>query len=188
MPHKFPVENWERLLQEERSKWQSISLFLEKTNPQKEEIWADIGCGPGYFTLPIAERVKKVYAVDIHKEMIEICKKRAQEKNIKNIVYLLSSEEKIPAPTSSCHKVLLANVFHELLYPEKFLEEIKRILLPQGILYLIDWHPIESPTGPPIEERIPEEKVISFFHQHGGKLLEKFPIYPYHYFLAFSFS
>lgn len=35
------------------------------------EIWADIGCGTGFFALPLAGRVKKVYALDINPQMLE---------------------------------------------------------------------------------------------------------------------
>ncbi|MCS7308405.1 MAG: methyltransferase domain-containing protein, partial [Aquificaceae bacterium] len=60
MAFKFPEESW-----------QSLESFFNAVKPRPEEVWADIGCGPGYFTLPLAEKVKKVYAIDSSEFMLQ---------------------------------------------------------------------------------------------------------------------
>ena len=65
MAFKFPEENWQVLLLPERQSWQNLEDFFKVAKPNKEEFWADIGCGPGYFTIPLAERVKKVLATGL---------------------------------------------------------------------------------------------------------------------------
>ena len=64
------------------------------------------------------------------------------------------------------------------------MQEVKRITKERIIL--IDWHPIPSPAGPPIEERVPEERAIEFMTSLGFRLLEEHKVYPYHYFLVFK--
>ncbi len=184
MAFKFPEENWQVLLLPERESWQSLEKFFEVLKPHKEEVWADIGCGPGYFTLPLAKRVKKVYAVDQSPFMLERCKERAQREGLENITYIDCEEDQIPIEDKAVHVSLLANLFHELLKPKEFIQEVNRIT--SHLIVVIDWHPIPSPAGPPLEERVPEEKVIDFMQKEGFELLERHSVFPYHYFLIFK--
>ncbi|MFN3264310.1 MAG: class I SAM-dependent methyltransferase, partial [Aquificaceae bacterium] len=101
----------------------------------------------------------------------------------KNIEYMLCEEDHMPLEDRAVSVSLLANLFHELLKPEDFLEEVGRITSHRIIL--IDWHPVHSPAGPPLEERVPEDEVLSFMEKRGFKLLERHSVFPYHYFLIF---
>ncbi|RLJ70516.1 methyltransferase family protein [Hydrogenivirga caldilitoris] len=184
MAFKFPEENWHILLSPERESWQSIQNFLRTAEPKEEEVWADIGCGPGYFTLPLARRVRRVYAIDSSDFMLSVCFERAKEERLGNVEVLQCTEESIPLENKSVDVSLLANLFHELLKPDKFMEEVRRITRSKVIL--IDWHPVPSPAGPPIQDRVPKESLIEFMESRNFKLLEDNPIYPYHYFLVFK--
>lgn len=47
---------------------------------------ADVGCGPGYFTLPVVHMTKgTVYAVDVSPEMLDILHERAEQEGLSNI-------------------------------------------------------------------------------------------------------
>ncbi|MGB9874294.1 MAG: class I SAM-dependent methyltransferase, partial [Hydrogenobacter sp.] len=101
MTFKFPPENWQALLNPERQRWQSIEVFLEKVKPSQEEVWVDLGCGPGYFTIPLALKCKKVYAVDSEDKMLEICKQRVKESGLETKVeFVKCSEEEVPLSDS----------------------------------------------------------------------------------------
>lgn len=184
MAFKFPEQNWQVLLVPERESWQSLEDFFKVAKPKKEEVWADIGCGPGYFTIPLAKKVKKVYAIDQSPFMLERCKERAKREFLENIEYVPCQEDAIPLEDKSVDVSLLANVFHELLKPEAFMKKVRDITKDRIII--IDWHPVPSPSGPPMEERVPEEKVLTFMKDLGFKLTEKWDVYPYHYFLIFD--
>ncbi|AAC06583.1 class I SAM-dependent methyltransferase [Aquifex aeolicus] len=186
MAFKFPAENWEVLLNPERSEWQSVEVFLKAVNPSENEVWVDLGCGPGYFTLPLAKRVKKVYAVDLEEKMLEVCEMRAREEGIENIEFVKCEEDRIPLPDEIADGVLMANLIHELIKPKEFLSEVKRISKPAAKIVVIDWHPLPSPAGPPLEERIPKEKAIEIMEDNGFVLEEDLDVYPYHYFLVFK--
>ncbi len=109
----------------------------------------------------------------------DICKER-----ILNVEHVKCSEEKIPLKNKSVDVSLLANVFHELVKPKEFMEEVRRITRDRIIV--IDWHPVPSPAGPPLEDRIPKEKVLEFMEKQGFELLIDSDLYPYHYFLVFK--
>ncbi len=184
MAFKFPFENYQRLLSEERKSWQSPEKFLEVVKPKREEVWADVGCGPGYFTLELAKRVKFIYAIDYSQDMLRVCSERLKKNSLKNFKTLRSDEDRIPLEDKAVDRSLLANVLHELLKPEEFLKEVKRITKKEVII--IDWHPVPSPAGPPLEERIPQDRAKELAQRAGLKLKESLKVYPYHYFLVFE--
>jgi ubiquinone/menaquinone biosynthesis C-methylase UbiE len=184
---KFPSENWQALLNPEREKWQSTEVFLERVKPFPEEVWVDLGCGPGYFTIPLASKCKKVYAVDSEDKMLEICQQRVKQLGLETKVkFIKCSEEEIPLADGVADRVLMANLLHELLYPSKFLSEVKRISKSNAEIIVIDWHPIPSPAGPPIEERIPEDRAVELLESNGFVLTERLNVFPYHYFLVLT--
>lgn len=183
MRHKFDPKNIERLDNPERARWQSIEAFLKILKPQAGMIYADIGCGPGYFTLPVAECVGpegNVYAIDLQPEMLQELERRAEAKGLKNVRTVRSSEREIPLPSSCVEVACLANAFHELEEPVPFLREVRRILVPRGRLIMIDWKPIETPMGPPLSERVPLEALLEALQQAGFQTWHEHAIYPYH--------
>lgn len=59
-------------------------MELELLPLSKDDIVLDIGCGPGRMTVPLARRVKEVYAVDFSASMIDICKRNCENAGITN--------------------------------------------------------------------------------------------------------
>ena len=186
MAFKFPEDRWEVLLQEERRQWQDDRLLWSFVRPRPEEVWVDLGCGPGYFALPLAQQVRKVYAVDLSAKMVKICVERARAAGITHIEGIVCGEDRVPLPDRIADGVLLANVYHELVHPKRSLQEIRRLLKPGGRAVVLDWHPIPSPAGPPLEERVPREEVIAQWEAEGFSLVGESSAYPYHYLLAFA--
>ncbi len=185
MVFKFPPERWEVLVDPERKKWQDVDVFFDVAEPKECDVWIDLGCGPGYFTLPLSKNVKRVYAVDIEDEMLKKCKLRAEMESLRNIEYVKCSEEEIPIENEMADAVLMANVFHELINPEAVFSEVRRILKDKGRVYIIDWYPVESPAGPPLEERVPLEEVVNFLEYNGFLSIREYNVYPYHYLVEF---
>jgi len=182
----FPADKWKRLISDERDKILNRTKFFEISQPQKDQVWADIGCGPGFFTLPLAKKVKKVYAVDIKEEMLNICRNRAIENSIKNIEFVQSSGEEFNLSANSVSNVLMVNVLHEFNNTKQAINEINKILETNGMVYIIDWKVIETEFGPPLAHRIPPEEVIKNFEGNGFKFIKNFELYDYYYVLSFK--
>jgi ubiquinone/menaquinone biosynthesis C-methylase UbiE len=182
---KFDPARLQRLVSEERAEWQSIERFLEVLRPEPGKEYADIGCGPGYFTLPVAELIRpqgRVYAIDIEPEMLAECERRAREQGLQEVVIpVQSSEHAIPLPDGSVDAAWLANVYHELDAPVEFLGEIKRVLRPEGRFLLIDWKAIETPAGPPLEHRVSLEEISAALKRAGFARERVYDIYPFHH-------
>jgi len=106
----------------------------------------DYGCGPGSYIIPLAELVGesgKVYALDIHPLAIRKVQCIASKKQLANVETILS-DCKTGLPDDSLDVVLLYDIFHHLSDPDVVLEELHRVLKPDGILSFSDHHMKEN--------------------------------------------
>ncbi len=188
MPHKFDVNNAEILDNPERIEFLNPDIVLGKIGLGKEMVLADLGCGTGYFAIPASRRVKKVFAIDVQKGMLDIVSRKIKKEKIKNIEAILSEETSIPLPDNSVDVLLMANVFHELENRRSILKEGKRILSGNGILVIVDWKKMEMDFGPPVEERLTADEVISICKDNGFRVREQSDGGPYNYVLVFEKS
>lgn len=102
----------------------------------------DYGCGPGSYIIPLAELVGesgKIYALDIHPLAIRKVRSIASKKQLANVETILSDCQ-TGLPDNSLDLVLLYDIFHDLSAPNKILEELHRVLKPEGILSFSDHH------------------------------------------------
>lgn len=181
MGHKFTPQNWERLLSNERRRLLDPDKFLDGTDIREGDTVADIGAGPGFFTLPLAERVGptgKVYALDVAPEMVDQLKLRGLPPQVE---ILLSGESSLPLPDAVADIALLAFVLHEVHDQTRFLAELRRVLRPAGRLVLLEWIPQEEPTGPPLHERIAPEDASRILTVAGFRVLDQRQVNGSHY-------
>lgn len=102
----------------------------------------DYGCGPGGYIPAAAEMVGKsgkIYALDINPHAIKSVKNIASKKQLDNVETILS-DRMTWLPDSSVDAVLLYDTFHDLSEPDEVLEELHRVLKPDGILSFGDHH------------------------------------------------
>lgn len=102
----------------------------------------DYGCGPGSYSIVAAEMVGatgKVYALDVHPLAIHRVQNIASKKKLAN-VETICSDCKTGLPSNSVDVVLLYDTFHTLTNKDGVLQELHRVLKPNGILSFSDHH------------------------------------------------
>jgi ubiquinone/menaquinone biosynthesis C-methylase UbiE len=102
----------------------------------------DYGCGPGSYILPLAELVGMsgtIYALDIHPLAIQKVQRIASKWNLSN-VETICSDCATGLPDGSVDIALLYDTLHALHDPDGVLQELHRVLVPEGILSLSDHH------------------------------------------------
>jgi ubiquinone/menaquinone biosynthesis C-methylase UbiE/biotin operon repressor len=99
---------------------------------------ADIGAGEGAFALLLAQRAKKVIAVDSSARMIEVGREALQRHGIRNVEYRLGDMEELPIEDGAVELVFFSQSLHHALHPERALQEAARILGPQGRIVILD--------------------------------------------------
>jgi SAM-dependent methyltransferase len=102
---------------------------------------ADVGCGPGYFTIPIAELVGstgKVYAADSDSKSINVLRTKSDARGFENIIeaHTTSAANLKAIPDRSIDFVFANAVLCCMVDHSGAVVEIKRILKPQGLAYL----------------------------------------------------
>ena len=127
-------------------------LFLPRKNVLKEVgiqsgfHVLDYGCGPGSYIVPVRELVGtsgKIYALDIHPLAIQKVQSLVSKRQLTN-VETIRSDCKTGLPDNSVDVVLLYDTFHDLGDPNGILEELHRVLKPDGVLSFSDHHMKEN--------------------------------------------
>jgi len=116
---------------------------------QEGMIVVDYGCGPGRYTIEFARIVGesgKVYAIDIHELAIEAVRKKIAKRGIRNVEALLSNGYNSDLPDAVADVVCAIDMFFGVREPTIFLEELKRITKPDGLLVIDDGHQSRAKT------------------------------------------
>jgi ubiquinone/menaquinone biosynthesis C-methylase UbiE len=109
---------------------------------KKGHVVADLGCGPGFYTLALADCVGnegKVHAVDSDEKVIQALKKKVEKGGHQNIETYASSASELNFIKDGSVDFVLANGLLCSIAPkqlESAVREIKRILKPEGQAYL----------------------------------------------------
>jgi ubiquinone/menaquinone biosynthesis C-methylase UbiE len=116
--------------------WKSVAETLLRLMPPM--VIADLGAGEGAFALMLAQRAKKVIAVDTSAKMIEVGRELAHRHGLDNLEYRLGDMEQIPIDSASVDLVFFSQSLHHALHPERAVSEAGRILVPGGRIVILD--------------------------------------------------
>lgn len=154
--------------------WESlfdIRLILDRLGPgPHDRDVAELGCGYGTFTLPVARRIAgRVHAFDLEPEMCTRTQQRADEAGIGNIHVNLRDviSDGFGLDDGSCDACLLFNILHCPESPD-LLIKAARIVRPSGRVLVIHWRSdVKTPRGPAREVR-PRYGQISTWAESAG--------------------
>ena len=166
MPTKFDPDNKDLLLSKDRMDPHRL-ISLIPILPYHQV--ADIGCGPGYFTVPLAKFVfdGRVFALDVQQEMLDATQKAVDAVRLSNVEVTLSEEKKLPLESDSLDGALLAFVLQEASSARMLLREAKRCLKKSGWLAILEWYKREMDDGPPLGQRIDEDEMLAMTEKAG---------------------
>ena len=172
--HKFDPANMAQLLSPERQEKLDVFRILSLLPLSPYHVVADIGCGPGFFTIPLAKALPggKVYALDIQEEMTEACQRRVQEARLGNVEVILTKETEVPLEKSSLDGIFVALVLHSQIDKAGFLMSVIDLLKPGGWFAQINWHLLpETTQGPPPQRRIAVDDVLRLVEEAGFRTI-----------------
>lgn len=122
----------------------SPSDLLTKSGISEGMTVVDVGCGPGFLSLPAAGIVGpegRVYAVDIESKMVDLVRAEAAERGLDNVTTLRTNGDRVALADDTADFAICALVLHYKDDDETravVLRDIARLLKPGGTLLLID--------------------------------------------------
>lgn len=145
--------------------------LISKLNLRPNDVVMDFGCGPGFYTIPLAKRVAKIVAVDVSSHMLEKTLSNASKNGV--IVELVRSDgTELKLVDESVDMVFLNHVFHEIAERQKVLSEFLRVLKRSGRLAIVERTRggiLAGRVGPPI---IDQAEVTRELDRAGFSLAE----------------
>lgn len=102
---------------------------------------ADIGCGPGYFSIPMASMVGprgKIISVDLQAGMIEKLKRRIKKLNLEGKLDTILCDENSIGIKEKVDFVLTFWMVHEVKNRDLFFQQIREILKDDGRYLLVE--------------------------------------------------
>lgn len=109
--------------------------FLLKQLPEHCDTILDIGCGTGEFSRRLANRARRVTAIDLSPNMIEVAKQRSRR--FANIEFHVSDVSQWTFPVEQFDAIASIATLHHLP-TEPLLPQLKAALKPGGTLAILD--------------------------------------------------
>ncbi|WAQ99294.1 Y2258-like protein [Mya arenaria] len=101
----------------------------------------DLGCGPGNYTNILSQRFSNstFVGLDFSESAIEMANRDKAERGLSNVTFQVGDAHNLQEDwTEDFDMVFVYNVLHDLPNPHKTLNQIHRILKPDGCFSLID--------------------------------------------------
>ena len=171
----------------ERREWQNPERIIKSIGVREEMAVADLGCGPGFFTIPLALAVGKsgiVYAVDSSPGMLSYLRDNLEKlRNASSgLVKIIEADvTKTKIPSNSVDIAFFANILHDLAEPSIFLGEVSRIIRKDSVIVDIDWKKMESGFGPPLEIRLSAGQSKQILQEAGFEVTKSVHAGRFHY-------
>ncbi|MCH7620762.1 MAG: class I SAM-dependent methyltransferase [Chloroflexi bacterium] len=163
----------QRLLSPQRDASLDTLAILSFSGISYRDRVADIGCGPGYFTIPLAKALVegKLYALDIDNEMLDACRERVAQARMGNVEILKCEEFDSSLEAGSLDGIFLAFVIQQSPDKPRFLKAVRKLLQPRGWGAILEWYRKETETGPPLERRVDPELMEELVKSAGFRYL-----------------
>jgi ubiquinone/menaquinone biosynthesis C-methylase UbiE/biotin operon repressor len=116
--------------------WKGIAEALLKLMPPM--VIADLGAGEGTISQLMAQRAKRVIAIDNAPKMVEFGAELSRKHGIGNLEYRLGDLEDVPIRSGTVDLAFLSQALHHALHPERAMAEAWRILKPGGRIAILD--------------------------------------------------
>ena len=183
--HIFDPKHIDILESADRKNWQNTDEIIELLKLKPSDVVADLGCGTGYFAVPFSRKVKKVYSIDIQKEMLAYLEEKVRKQEIGNIETVLSKDDEIPLQDESVDVLFSANTLHEFRDKEAIICEMRRVLKTDGRVAIVDFRKEDTGFGPPVSSRISKEQTKRLFTEISLTALKSHDL-KFHYFIVFG--
>jgi SAM-dependent methyltransferase len=171
-----------RLESPERLRDLDPELVIEKLALAPDAVIADLGCGPGIFSLRFARAAPRgvVYAIDVEPAQLDRLREQLLELAVENVVPVLASYSTPHLPPGSCDVIFIGDTYHHIDDRLEYMRRLRRALKPGGELVLFEYKPGTLPVGPPADHKLKAGELHAELERAGYELVRSFDTHPYH--------
>lgn len=129
----------------------------------------DMGCGPGFFTIEMAQMAGasgRVFAVDLQEGMLQKVRSKIQSTAFEKTILLHKCQEDTIGLEEKFDFILAFYMVHEVPDKGKFFKEIYSLLRPGGLIFILE--PIFH-----VSNKAFEEETIKKAELAGLKVIER---------------
>ncbi|MGF1671209.1 MAG: class I SAM-dependent methyltransferase [Balneolaceae bacterium] len=169
---KYYEDSWKEQLKPAQDK------LMEMADLQPEEKVLETSCGTGLVTFRAARQVGpegEVFATDISEKMVEIAAASAEDMGLKNITFRQMDAEDLDFNDDQFDAAICAFGLMYFPFPVKGLEEMQRVLKPEGRVAVAVWGERKNcgwaNIFPIVDKRVETDVCPMFFQQGTGNTL-----------------
>src|SRR3989344_5757610 len=165
---------------------------IETWDVRPGERIADFGCGAGFFSIPLAQRVGpsgRIYALDVRDEALEATRSKVKLFHLFNIEPVrvnIEGQNGSGLKSESLDKVIISNILFQAEHKEAVAAEAFRVLRPGGSVMVIEWRDFTNAGGPSLEKRFGEDEAKKLFQETRFTFIKNFDAGTHHYGLIFK--
>lgn len=127
------AKNYEKTEEKRFREYTIKTINNTKKYLNKSDIVLDYGCATGTKALELAGNVKMIHSIDISSKMIELAKRKAIERKIKNVDFSQAEIFDKSFKRESFNVILAFNILHLLEENQQVVHRITELLKPGGL-------------------------------------------------------
>jgi len=145
---------------DERMSWQKPDLVIEAMGNLEDKVVADLGAGIGYFSFKLLGQSKRVIAIDIDQEKVDILngfKSSLRESLKSNFEVRLATETDPNLKEKEVDLIFIVNTIAYIQPRVNYLKNLRRYLKPGGQIFIVDFKTKKMPeytNAPSYDERV----------------------------------
>lgn len=124
-----------------------LARMVEVSSPKPTDLLVDIATGGGHVAKTFAPHVARVIATDLTPQILQHAGAFFAELKLTNIETQIADAEELPFADASIDIVTCRIAPHHFPHPERFIEEVARVLRPGGRFVLVDSTVPEGEAG-----------------------------------------
>ncbi|MGA2566468.1 MAG: methyltransferase domain-containing protein [Pseudolabrys sp.] len=179
---------WDEVYARQVQRAELVPAWIEALGLNTGDRVLDVGSGPGYVSLGLAERIGPggmVYAVDRSRDALAHLERLQKERNIQQIRRMAADVGTLESSDLHPDSALISMVLHHADDPAGVLRNVHRLLPARARAVVAEFHP-QGPCeqGAPPEFRLAPEQVQAWCEAAGFTVLEYRRQSPEHYMLV----